>query len=84
MRALEGRGPVVIEDMTLADLTLAPAAPPPLAAFTRSVTTLTVGSLSKLFWGGLRVGWIRGPEPQVGEKLTLSFLMGQVTTAKRQ
>jgi hypothetical protein len=23
-------------------------------------------------------------EPQVGERLTLSFLMGQVTTAKRQ
>jgi len=65
MRALEGQSPVVIEDMTLADLTLAPAAPPPLAAFTRSVTTLTVGSLSKLFWGGLRVGWIRGPEPLV-------------------
>src|SRR5262245_47264387 len=34
MRALEGQSPVVIEDMTLADLTLAPAAPPPLAAFT--------------------------------------------------
>jgi DNA-binding transcriptional MocR family regulator len=26
---------------------------------------LTVGSLSKLFWGGLRVGWIRGPEPLI-------------------
>jgi DNA-binding transcriptional MocR family regulator len=65
MRALEGQGPVVIEDMTLADLTLAPEAPPPLAAFTRDVTVLTVGSLSKLFWGGLRVGWIRGPEPLI-------------------
>jgi DNA-binding transcriptional MocR family regulator len=65
MRALEAVGPVVVEDMTLADLTLAPAAPPPLATFTRSLTTLTVGSLSKLFWGGLRVGWIRGPEPLV-------------------
>ena len=26
---------------------------------------LTVGSLSKLFWGGLRVGWIRGPESMI-------------------
>ena len=65
MRALEGRGPVVIEDMTLADLTLEPSAPPPLAAFARDATVLTVGSLSKLFWGGLRVGWIRGPEPLI-------------------
>ena len=23
---------------------------------------LTVGSLSKLYWGGLRIGWLRGPE----------------------
>jgi DNA-binding transcriptional MocR family regulator len=65
MRALEGAGPVVIEDMTLADLTLAPRAAAPLAAFTRDVTVLTVGSLSKLFWGGLRVGWIRGEEPLI-------------------
>ncbi|MEV0294317.1 PLP-dependent aminotransferase family protein [Nocardia sp. NPDC050710] len=31
--------------------------PPPLAAFGDSV--LTVGSLSKVAWGGLRVGWVR-------------------------
>ena len=56
---------VVVEDMTLADLTLDARVPPPLAAFTRDVPVLTVGSLSKLFWGGLRVGWIRGPEPLI-------------------
>jgi DNA-binding transcriptional MocR family regulator len=56
---------VWLEDLTLADLTLDAAAPPPIAAFTRSATVLTVGSLSKLFWGGLRVGWIRGPEPVI-------------------
>lgn len=65
MRALQGSNTVVIEDMTLADLTLEPRAPAPLAAFTQDVTVLTVGSLSKLFWGGLRVGWIRGPEPLI-------------------
>lgn len=65
MRALEGSNAVVIEDLTLADLTLEPRAPAPLAAFTKDVTVLTVGSLSKLFWGGLRVGWIRGPEPLI-------------------
>ncbi|HEY6866292.1 MAG TPA: PLP-dependent aminotransferase family protein [Candidatus Eisenbacteria bacterium] len=65
MRALEGSGAVVVEDMTLADLTLEPRVAPPLAAFARDATVLTVGSLSKLFWGGLRVGWIRGPEPMI-------------------
>jgi DNA-binding transcriptional MocR family regulator len=24
---------------------------------------ISIGSLSKLFWGGLRIGWIRAPEP---------------------
>lgn len=30
-----------------------------------SATVLTVGSMSKLFWGGLRVGWIRGDENMI-------------------
>src|SRR5262249_47203090 len=65
MHALEGSGAVVVEDMTLADLSLEPRVAAPLAAFAGDATVLTVGSLSKLFWGGLRVGWIRGPEPLI-------------------
>src|SRR4029077_10024350 len=65
MRALAGTGTVVLDDMTLADLTLEPSAPPPLAAFTKDVTVLTVGSLGRLLWGGPRVGWIRGPESMI-------------------
>jgi DNA-binding transcriptional MocR family regulator len=33
--------------------------PPPFARF--NPDTLTLGSMSKAFWGGLRVGWIRAP-----------------------
>ena len=54
----------VVEDLTLADLMLgAPrhAAPPPLAAL--STRVVAVGSVSKVLWGGLRVGWIRAAEP---------------------
>ena len=40
-----------------------PARPPaPIAAFDPEAPVLTVGSLSKLFWGGLRIGWIRASE----------------------
>ena len=53
----------LVEDNTLADLSLGAAPPPPLAAFEPEAPILTVGSLSKLFWGGLRVGWIRAAEP---------------------
>jgi DNA-binding transcriptional MocR family regulator len=52
----------VVEDLTLADLTLgAGDPPPPLAAL--STRVIAVGSVSKVLWGGLRVGWIRAGEP---------------------
>ena len=53
----------VVEDLTLADLMLGDggSAPPPLAALSTQV--IAVGSVSKVLWGGLRVGWIRVSEP---------------------
>ncbi|HET9325863.1 MAG TPA: PLP-dependent aminotransferase family protein [Candidatus Eisenbacteria bacterium] len=61
-RIAEGSSSMWIEDLALADLTLEGEPPAPLAALAQGALWLTVGSLSKLFWGGLRVGWIRGPE----------------------
>ena len=60
--SLESFGGYVIEDQTLAPLLYEEEAPPSLAALTGSENVLVIGSMSKLFWGGLRVGWIRGPE----------------------
>jgi len=51
----------LVEDLTLADLVLDGGAPPPLAALSTAV--IAIGSVSKVLWGGLRVGWIRAPEP---------------------
>lgn len=50
-----------IIDETITDMWLDEEVPPPFAA---SLTAgrdlvLTVGSMSKSFWGGLRIGWIR-------------------------
>ena len=42
------------------------AMPPPFAAFDADAVTL--GSMSKTHWGGLRIGWIRAPRPLL-EKL---------------
>ncbi len=61
-RLARGLSIPILEDNTLADLSLGPAAPPPIAAYAPDAPILTVGSLSKLFWGGLRVGWIRTSE----------------------
>jgi DNA-binding transcriptional MocR family regulator len=51
----------VVEDNSLADVVLEPRGIPPIAAFSRTGRVLTLGSLSKVAWGGLRVGWLRGP-----------------------
>ena len=37
--------------------------PPPFAAF--APDAITIGSASKAFWGGLRLGWIRAPHGQM-------------------
>jgi len=56
-------GAHLIVDETFALLDLEPwrPRPQPVAAHDRDGRVLTVGSMSKSFWGGLRVGWIRCP-----------------------
>lgn len=48
-------------DETIRDMWLDDAVPEPMATAltTRRDLVLTIGSMSKSFWGGLRVGWIR-------------------------
>ncbi|MEY2424181.1 MAG: hypothetical protein QOI95_4248 [Acidimicrobiaceae bacterium] len=52
----------LLEDLALADLAWRPA-PPPIASYCTDASVAIVGSLSKLFWGGLRIGWVRAPTP---------------------
>jgi DNA-binding transcriptional MocR family regulator len=66
-RALRRAGTTAVVDESFADLWLESPPPPPLAAFGRG--HLSVGSLSKSFWGGLRIGWVRG-EADVVRQLT--------------
>jgi DNA-binding transcriptional MocR family regulator len=56
--------PVVDESFVLLNLDGEPM-PAPFAAYHSG--TLTVGSLSKPLWGGLRVGWLRVPLPLMDE-----------------
>lgn len=58
-------GVPVVEDEVLAELTFPGRTPPPPLATYGPATVISVGSLSKTVWGGLRVGWIRAPEPVV-------------------
>lgn len=65
-RVLARAGTVAVVDETLADTGLDPDRCPaaPLAAFAPG--TFSVGSTSKSFWNGLRVGWVRAPAEDVG------------------
>ena len=56
---------VLVDDLALAELWLDEPPPPPLAAVLpgSSQHVVTVGSLSKLAWGGLRIGWLRAEAP---------------------
>lgn len=72
---------VVVDDRALADTQWQGTPPTPLAALieehARADRVLTVGSISKLTWGGLRIGWIRGTPGAVerlGRLKTLSDL----------
>ena len=88
VRLAVARGALVVDDEVQADLTFGARQPPPVAAFGGEDCVITIGSLSKVFWGGLRVGWIRAQQPllsQVGRlKAILDLgcsLPGQVLAA---
>ncbi len=73
-RVLVDQGLFTVEDTACAELALGDGeneeidAPVPLVAELPMASTVTVGTLSKLFWGGLRVGWVRS-SPQVVARL---------------
>lgn len=74
---------IVVEDLSLADLVLDGATPPPpLAAL--STRVIAVGSVSKLLWGGLRIGWIRAREPLRGMVLAHKAALNLGTAAASQ
>lgn len=66
----ERHGVPVIDDATLADTIIdGERRPIPLAAGSDQV--LTVGSVSKSFWGGLRLGWLRARPELVDELIAI-------------
>ncbi|MGI8684000.1 MAG: PLP-dependent aminotransferase family protein [Acidimicrobiales bacterium] len=62
---LDNHETVVVEDCALADLTFSGRVRPELADLCRRAVIVSVGSFSKVAWGGLRVGWLRAPAPLV-------------------
>ncbi|MFI9724483.1 PLP-dependent aminotransferase family protein [Streptomyces sp. NPDC052396] len=95
VEATRAAGTVLVADETMSDLLLEPdlELPRPVCAFDPAGSTvITVGSASKSFWAGLRIGWVRAaPEvirslvaarayadlgTPVVEQLAVSWLLG--------
>jgi len=57
---LDSLGLPVIEDNTVADLVFTGRRSSSLATCCRVAPVLSVESMSKVAWGGLRIGWLRG------------------------
>ena len=87
---------VLIDNESLAETWLDEPPPPPVAAFQaspqpRPATTprrpgqvLTVGSLSKPAWGGLRIGWVHGPQATMARLARLRTSQDLATSALSQ
>ncbi|WP_348652254.1 PLP-dependent aminotransferase family protein [Streptomyces sp. 71268] len=70
LRAAGRSGSWLVVDETLTDLALDVPAPPPFASHAAPGGTgqvVTIGSMSKTHWGGLRIGWLRAPARLVTE-----------------
>jgi len=73
----ERHGTMLIADETMAELAIDDVAPElPLAAYG---TAITIGSVGKTVWGGVRVGWIRA-ERNVIQRLVRARSSGDLGT----
>jgi DNA-binding transcriptional MocR family regulator len=73
-------GTVVIADETMGELRIDGEPSPPLAAADPSGSSVVmIGSAAKVFWGGLRIGWIRA-DPALLQRLLLARPTGDLGT----
>lgn len=77
----ERHGVTIVGDETLVELGLSDdVTPPAFAGDGTSPHVVSVGSASKAFWGGLRVGWVRA-HPQVIAQLARARQSADIATA---
>jgi DNA-binding transcriptional MocR family regulator len=64
--AAHAAGTELVVDESFVDLALDVAEmPPPVVVFDRHSRVISIGGMSKAYWGGLRIGWVRASAPLV-------------------
>ncbi|GAB1690482.1 PLP-dependent aminotransferase family protein [Krasilnikovia sp. M28-CT-15] len=64
--AAHATGTELVIDESFVDLPLdGSPMPPPVAVFDRHSRVVSIGGMSKAYWGGLRIGWVRASAPLV-------------------
>ena len=64
--AAHATGTELVVDESFVDLSLdGTPVPPPVAVFDRHSRVVSIGGMSKAYWGGLRIGWVRASAPLV-------------------
>ncbi len=58
-RTIEETGVTLVEDHAIADVSFDGQPPPAIAACSDGGNIISIGSISKVWWAGLRIGWIR-------------------------
>jgi DNA-binding transcriptional MocR family regulator len=74
---------ILVEDLSLIETQLDGDIIPPIASYADEEAAqriVSVGSLSKLAWSGLRIGWIRAPSRLIG-RLTRHKLLADLGTS---
>ena len=64
--AAHAAGTELVVDESFVDLALdVEEMPPPVVVFDRHSRVISIGGMSKAYWGGLRIGWVRASAPLV-------------------
>ena len=76
LRDAADAGVLVVDDQAIVETWFGAPLPPPLASLAQDDPTrvLTIGSMSKIVWGGLRIGWVRGARSLIDSLIRLKGL----------
>lgn len=77
-------GVTLIEDGVFEDVLRASRPLPAIAALGTGADVVTVGSLSKIFWAGLRTGWVRAGAPLIDRLVRLKTMIDRGSSLASQ